>query len=359
MVPKRARRRVGPPRRVTQSSNRVADPTGQDQRARERRQRRGQGARVGRRGPAESDVESDGDRPRRLGPKQRLRDAGPGPGGDAGEKARACPLGERREQAERGVGSCDEEVDRGVVGALSVEFFFFFLKEFLSKRRKKKSFPRIKLIFFKYLEAVSRGLGPVGDVVGGRGGEQGDEGEAVSGLGWLGFGGGRLREGASSSQATTAFCRWPLASGRSKHHRPVKRHSIFLTCKSASPIRPAPRFGRPTRPSMRRPLPPRTPRRGGGARGVSASVPPSSMIPPSCWRSTLSASPSKSNASRSRRRSWRPSTWAWTPPPTASRSLRLEVGRLPSRGETLGAASLIEGRSDEQQSFLCEQHEIF
>lgn len=138
VVPKRARRRVGPPRRVTQSSNRVAYPTGQDQRARERRQRRGQGARVGRRGPAESDVESDGDRPRRLGPKQRLRDAGPGPGGDAGEKARACPLGKRREQAERGVGSRDEEVDRGVVGALSVEFFFFFLKEFLSKRRKKK-----------------------------------------------------------------------------------------------------------------------------------------------------------------------------------------------------------------------------
>lgn len=163
---------------------------------------------------------------------------------------------------------------------------------------------------------------------------------------------GRLREGRRRCVLSLVSHSVKTSVGRSK------KNSLLLTCKSASPIRPAPRFGRPTRPSTRRPLPPRTPRRGGGARGVSASVPPPSSMIPSRWRSTSSASSLESNASRSRRRSRRPSTWAWTPPPIGSCSLRLEVGRPPSRGETLGAASSIEGRSKrykQQRYFFCEQ----
>ena len=149
-----------------------------------------------------------------------------------------------------------------------------------------------------------------------------------------------------------AFCRWRHSTLVGQNVVVGQRKCISLTCKSSSPIRPAPRFGRLTRSSMRRPLLPRTPKRGEGARGVSASVP--SSIPSRSPRGPLLSK--SSNAFRSRR-SWRPSTLAWTPSPIAFRSLRLEVGRPPSRGESLGAASLT---VEERQRRECsDKKEIF
>ena len=144
VVAEGCRRRVGPPRRVAEGADCVTDPPAQNQRAGERRQCGSQNFRVRDCRPAQRDIKPDGDRTRRLGPQQRLRDTGPRPRGDAREQARSRALRQRREQAERGVGPGDQQVDRGVVGALCCVSFFFgkgkkFSREksFLSDAAKK------------------------------------------------------------------------------------------------------------------------------------------------------------------------------------------------------------------------------
>ena len=134
------------------------------------------------------------------------------------------------------------------------------------------------------LQAVSSGLGPVGDVVRGRGGEQGDKREA--GLFCRG-GGGRgermkvLRGKGSPSPSSSQFLAaalffasigqtspppWSKKSRASLQSWPFSLSLSLiaskLTCRSGRPTRPAPRRGSPRRPCSRRPLLRRTPRSG-------------------------------------------------------------------------------------------------
>ena len=133
------------------------------------------------------------------------------------------------------------------------------------------------------LQAVSSGLGPVGDVVGGRGGEQGDEREAVCFVAREGREGERmkvLRGKGSPSPSSSQFLAAALFFASIGRHRPplVKKSRASLqswpfslslsliasklTCRSGRPTRPAPRRGSPRRPCSRRPLLRRTPRSG-------------------------------------------------------------------------------------------------